>query len=433
MWRGPARAIALVLVGLLAALSPSSTPPAHAEEPDVVVFWAEGCPYCEVELAFLDELSTEFPNLTVARYEVKHDESNRRLFVETMAALGLEATGVPTTVMGARVWVGFDAERAEDIHRAVAALSRDDVEATTELVDRSIIEVPLIGPIDVASHSLLASTAIIALVDGFNPCSLWVLSILLALVLNTRSRRRVLMVGLTFLAVTATLYGVYIVGFYSVLSYIGYVDWIRIGVAVLALAFGLLNVKDYFAFRRGPSLTIADEKKPEIYRRMRALAVPDRPLVSVLGGTALLAVGVSLIETPCTAGFPVLWADLMAQSGVGSAGAGLLFGVYMLVFLVDELLVLAAAVIAMRVTKVTERHGRLLKLVGGMVMLTLAGVLVVAPELMESVAGAVTVFIVAALLTVLVLVVDRVLGLSAMLAAKTAQPRTTQRHMSDRF
>jgi hypothetical protein len=136
------------------------------------------------------------------------------------------------------------------------------------------------------------------------------------------------------------------------------------------------------------------------------VAQPDRPLLPVLAGTAALAIGVSLIETPCTAGFPVLWADLLTERGVTAAGAVALFAVYMIVFLIDELLVFGSAVVAMRVTKVTERHGRVLKLVGGSVMIVLAAVLLFAPELMESVTGALAVFFGAIAMAALVVAIE---------------------------
>lgn len=395
-------ALALILLAAVPTV-------ARAEEPpDIVVFWSQGCPYCEAELAFLAEVAPDHPDITIALYEVKYDAANRDLFAATMAALGREIEGVPTTIIGGYVIVGFNEQRAAIILGLIEAIEASQPPPVVE--ERGeIVDIPFVGEVDMGSRSLLTATALIALVDGFNPCSLWVLSLLLAIVLNSGSRRRVLAVGIVFLTITALMYGIYIAGMYSVLSYIAFVDWIRIGVALVAATFGVLNVKEYFAFGAGPSLTIAERHKPSIYRRIRSVGDPDRSLLPVLGGTALLAVGVSLVETPCTAGFPVLWADLLARNEVGFAAAAVLFGVYMLVFLADELLVLVGAVVAMRVTKITETHGRVLKLVGGMVMLALAAVLIAAPELMESVSGALTVFVVAAMLTAAVLAFDRLL------------------------
>ncbi len=391
-----------------------ATPSALVDGDALTLFWGDGCPHCERERAFLEDLIKEFPSLDIVEYEVWHDEDNRTLFEATVRAQGEDFRGsVPTTLFGGRMWVGYNEGIGTEIRSVVAAAmaaggdASDGSDDAPDAEPDDVVDVPLVGDVAVGTDSLLVSTLAIGFVDGFNPCSLWVLSMLLALVLHTRSRRRVLAVGVVFLVVTTAMYGLYIAGAYKVLDYVSYVTWIRIAVALLALTFGLINLKDFIWFGRGPSLMIAETKKAGLLAKMRRAADADRPLPEVLGGTAALAVGVSLIETPCTAGFPILWADLVAESGVEFGVAAALFAVYMAVFLIDELAVLGAAVVAMRVTKLQERHGRVLKLVGGMVMVTLAGVLMLAPHLMESVGGAIVVFAAAASLSLGVLAIDR--------------------------
>lgn len=309
---------------------------------------------------------------------------------------------MPTTIYRGHVFVGFSDGVGEQLRELAAA----EHSSGPTLEPDASVEVPFVGVVDVGHQPLILSTLLIGFVDGFNPCSLWVLSILLALVLRTGSRRRVLAVGATFLIITAMLYGLYIVGLYGVLSFVAYSSWVRLGMAVVALTFGIVNLRDYFG-GRGFSLAIPEDKKPGLYQRMRSVARIDNSLPSALLGTTVLAVGVSIIETPCTAGYPLLWANLLAGQGVGLATAALLFGLYMLVFLADEFLVFGFAVVAMRVTKLDERHGRALKLVSGAVMVTLAAVLVFAPNTMETVGGALGVFVGAGLLGVVLAGVER--------------------------
>jgi hypothetical protein len=83
---------------------------------------------------------------------------------------------------------------------------------------------------------------------------------------------------------------------------------------------------------------------------------------------------------------------LVAERAIGAVGTALLFALYLSVFLLDELLLFGAVVVTMRATKLQERHGRELKLLSGTVMVTLTGVLVVQPALLESVEGALDVF-----------------------------------------
>jgi cytochrome c biogenesis protein CcdA/glutaredoxin len=395
-----------VVLALAIALGPGA---AVAESDDerpgrieLVIFYGEGCPYCARELAFLADLQVREPLLDVMAYEVWNDEQNRDLFRTTAASHGIEPQAVPTTFLGDSVWVGFDSTVQRQIEEAVAALAAGQ---TPSVEERSTVDVPFVGTVDVGGSSLVAATLLIGFVDGVNPCSLWVLSMLLALVLHSGSRTRIVIVGAVFLTVTSALYGLYMVGAYSALDYADDVSWIRFAVAVVAGTFGVLHLKEYVT-HRGPSLTIADERKPGLYRRMRGLARPERSLPAVLGGTVALAVGVSLAETPCTAGLPLLWTNMLSSRDVPASGAVALFVLYLLVFLLDELVIFGIAVVTLRSAKLQERHGKALQLASGMLMVALAVTMLFAPHLLESLSGTTIVFGIAALLVAAVLALD---------------------------
>ena len=396
------RALLVALLFLIGFASPAVA--ADTEEPVLTVFWGQGCPHCAAELEYLGELGGEYPELMIVTYEVRYDLENWELFVETMARFGLEARAVPTTILGDRIWQGFNDTVAAQIRSAVEAELSPDEKSPDP--GEGTIELPIVGEVQSGDVPLVMSTALIALVDGINPCSLWVLSILLALVLRTGSRRRVLAVGGTFLLVTALLYGLYIAGMYGLLVFMAGEAWVRVSMALVAFGFGIVSFKEYFRFGSGVSLGIAESQKPKLYRRMRSISIDARSLPIALAGTGVLALGVSVLETPCTAGYPLLWANLLAEQQVGPAGAIPLFLVYMSIFLLDELVVFGAAVVAMRATKLEERAGRLLRLVGGAVMIVLAATLIFAPEAMTSVAGSLAVFGVAIVIVLGVLAVE---------------------------
>lgn len=381
--------LVVVLLGLSGSAAPALAADPAPDEVELVLFWGDGCPHCEAERAWLAEAGEDYPALRVTEHEVWYDEQNRALFAETAADLGFEPSGVPTTVIGERYWVGWSPTVQAEIEDLLESAGAAGPPATKG--DTSTVDVPLVGDVTVGADSLVLSTVVIGFVDGVNPCSLWVVSVLLAIVVRTGSRRRVFAIGTTFLAVTAGMYALYMAGIYSAMGVVGHLGAVQALVAVVAGVFGVVSVKDYFAFKKGISFTVPDSSKPGIYRRMRAVAGEER-LWPALGATAVLAVGVSLLETPCTAGFPVLWTGLLAESGVGTAEAAMLFVLYMVPFLVDELLVFGVAVVSMRAMKMQERHGRLLKLVAGTMLLALAGVVLVRPETMSDPWAALAVF-----------------------------------------
>jgi hypothetical protein len=294
----------------------------------------------------------------------------------------------------------------------VAAAQNNSPEAaqsdTSELQQESL-ELPLIGEISTEDTPLVALTAMIALVDGFNPCSLWVLTFLLGLVVHSGSRKKTAAVGLTFLTVTSIGYGAFVYGLINVFSYVSHLMWIKVAVAAVALVFGAVNVKDFFYWNRGLSFTIPDRFKPKIARELSETVRKDS-LAMTLFGTAVIAAGIVLVELPCTAGFPLIYSNILAERGVQTGFALVLLGLYMLIYLLDELAVFLGITYTMEKTRFEEKHGRYLKLLGGMIMIALAATLLIKPELMETLSGTIYVFGSALLLSGVIAYVYRKMG-----------------------
>lgn len=406
-------AMALLLAVAPRALAePTATPPAVATaqtagETEVLwYFWRDHCPFCREAAAWLDRLESEQPWLVVERVEVVQDPAGRARFAGMMKERGETPRAVPTFILGDDVWVGFSPTIAETLEARLAAAGAAGIEAEDT---RWRLDLGPLGRIDLAGQSMLFATLLIAFVDGFNPCSIWVLSVLLAMILGTGSRARIAAVGATFLLVTAGLYGLFITGLFAALSVARHLAGIQLAVALFALAFGAVNIKDYFALHRGLSFSIPERFKPRIYRGSRAVR-RERPLPVTLLVTAVLAGGVALVELPCTAGFPVIWTSLLAEAGVeGAAFAGLL-AVYLLVYLMIEVAILTVAIVTLRIGRLQETHGRTLKLIGGMVMLALGLVMLVAPALMESLTGSLAVVGTALVGALIVMTVNRLRG-----------------------
>lgn len=423
---------------------------ASAQETDINIyfFWGDGCPHCAAAHPVLEGLAEENPRVGFYEFEVYNHPENVDLFMAISEAFNMEPRGVPTIFIGDRYWVGY----SEEIRSEIEAYLNDCLEEVCpdiggEIVfgeqitaeptstetketptpsqtaesntptdedpqepqDGRTISLPLIGTVDLSSRSLLLSTLLISFVDGFNPCSIWVLSMLLAITLNTRSRKKVLIIGLVFIFVTGIIYAMFIGGLFTVFRIISFVGWIQVIVAVVALIFALVNIKDYFWYKEGVSFTISDDKKPGIYKKIRRVLNADESLWGLIGGTIVLAAGVSLVEFSCTAGFPMLWSNLLAAQDItGLAFLGFLL-VYMIVYQLDELGIFLVSVFTLRKTKLEEKHGRILKLMGGMLMLTLAFVMLIDPTIMNEITSSLWVFAFAFGLTALVLLVHRVI------------------------
>ena len=411
----------LVLILLLAPLSLAAE---DGERLNLYLFVGQGCPHCEAQLEFLHTLQQSHPTLHIELYEVTRSRTHHDRYIALAQAHGIEPGSVPTGFLGGKSWVGDgEAIRREIARQVVFCLQNGCPDAglaygegrlgnidLAQPSDRSrSLHLPRIGEVDLQAQSLLLSTVLIAFIDGFNPCSLWVLTILLALVIHSGSRWRIALIGGTFLATTGLIYGLFITSAFSIVGALHYMQWIYWLVALLALLFAVVNIKDYFWFQRGLSFTIDERHKPGIYRRIRALLGEGRNPLALVGLTIVMAAGIAIIELPCTAGFPVIWSGLLAQHEVSWLDFALLLSLYLFVYLLIELIILLVALTSLRIGRFEERHGRLLKLIGGMIMLALALVLVIDPQRMSDPTAAFGVFALALLASAVVLVLHRVL------------------------
>jgi hypothetical protein len=185
--------------------------------------------------------------------------------------------------------------------------------------------------------------------------------------------------------------------------------WIQVLVALIALFFAVVNIKDYFWYKKGISFTISDNKKSGIFKRIRAVMDASQSFWGLAGATAVLAAGVSVVEFSCTAGFPVVWTNLLNAQGINRAAFVLLLLLYMLIYQLDEMVIFTSAVISLKSNRLEEKHGRVLKLIGGMLMLTLSIVMLVNPALMNNLGSSLIIFGIAFLATFLILFLHRVI------------------------
>lgn len=305
--------------------------------------------------------------------------------------------------------VAYASENSIQPEEPVEAPVEEPAAAAETISQENEINLPIFGKMRLENQSLLASTLLISFVDGFNPCSLWALSMLLALTIHTGSRRKVLVVGLVFILVTAFIYALFISGLFSVIKVLSFTLWIQVVVALVAAFFALVNIKDYFWFKQGLSFTISDKQRPGLIQRLRRMLDASQSTWGLVGATIVVAAGVSLVEFSCTAGFPVMWSNLLNSQGVTVAGFIGLLLIYILIYQLDEIAIFLAAVTTLRASRLEDKHGRILKLVSGVLLLTLAVVMLINPALMNKLGTSLVIFGIAFGVSGLILLIHRVL------------------------
>lgn len=242
-----------------------------------------------------------------------------------------------------------------------------------------VVTLPMIGDIRWRDWGMPAFTITVGLIDGFNPCAMWVLLFLLSLLVNLRDRWKILAVAGTFVFISGLAYFAFMSAWLSVAKLVILLRPAQLILGVLGLVVGLIHIKDFFAFKQGVSLSIPESAMPGLYNRMRNVVMAET-LWGAIAGASVLAVLVNIIELLCTAGLPAMYTGILTMQKYPAWLNFLYLLLYIVAYMFDDSIMVAIAVVTLGKHKLQERGGRILKLLGGAVIAGLGVVMIFKPN-----------------------------------------------------
>jgi glutaredoxin len=254
-----------------------------------------------------------------------------------------------------------------------------DAATADEAVVPEEIELPLFGRLNARRLGLPLFTITVGLVDGFNPCAMWVLLFLLSVLVNLHSRWKILAVAGTFVVISAVAYFAFMAAWFSVFQFIGMLRSVQVALACLAILIGSVHIKDFFALHKGITFSIPESAKPGIYERVRRIVTAEN-LVGAVFAAAVLAVLVNFVELLCTAGLPALYTQILSARNFPAWKNYAYLLLYNAAYMFDDILMVSLVVITLEKRKLRETQGRWLKLLSGVAILGLGVVILIRPD-----------------------------------------------------
>ncbi len=363
-------------------------------------FWSPTCPHCKRARQYIEPLPQYHAWITLHSFDVVSNFQNAKLYQQMAASLGEQARSVPAFFICETLYVGWDNEEGMGQTLLNAAQQCRDNAATVLEQASNEIAVPLLGKVNAEHYSLPLFTLIIAGMDAFNPCAFFVLLFLLSLLVNARSRARMLLVGGCFVVVSGLVYFIFMAAWLNLFLVVGTLPWITLVAGVVVTIIGLFGVKDFIYQLKGPSLSISDSAKPKLFTRMRGL-LSTQNLPTLLLGTITLALVANSYELLCTAGFPMVYTRTLTLHNLSDSAYYLYLVFYNIVYVVPLMVIVILFTVTLGARKLTLNEGRLLKLLSGSMMLGLGLVLIIRPERLSNVTTGIALLVFAAFVTLL--------------------------------
>ena len=372
---------------------------------NIYLFHSYTCKHCKAEIKLLDELEKEYDNIKVYKYEVNENE-NGELLKNISEIMGSKVTGTPYTIIGNKVFSGYDYENSKGRFKGAIEyyskygyedkvgeyissipLPSYEVKDTDPDVDEYIsnyisykVKLPLIGEVKLKNLTLPLITVVIGLADGFNPCAMWVLLFLISMLIGMKDKKRMWILGSTFLLISALIYLIFMMSWLNLANLLISVVWVRVIIAVVSLVGGFINLRGYIKHRKVSGCDVVDDKKRNrIITRIKKFTTEKNFWLAILG-VIVLAISVNVVELACSAGLPVMFIEILSLNNLTAIEEIIYIVLYMLFFLLDDFVVFVIAMTTLSLTGVSSKYGNLSKLIGGILMLFIGLLLMFKPE-----------------------------------------------------
>lgn len=395
------------------------------DEITLYLFHGDGCPHCAAEQDYLEEIQEKYPELEIIKYEVWYNYENAELLEKVEEKFKIKRSGVPTTVIGNTVISGYNESLSGKIERAIKYYMENDYEdvivkikadmyvedkkdedvkgqekenVNDKIKDENYIvdefskqekksdesmtvDVPIFGKLNLKNVGLTTAAVVIGLIDGFNPCAMWILLFLISVLIGMKNRKRMWALGLTFLITSALVYMVIMLSWISIAVKITTVVLIRNIIAIIALIGAFVNIMSFIKSSDSGCEVVDDKKRKKIFSRIKEFT-SEKSFILALLGIMGLAVSVNLVELACSAGLPLVFSELLALNDISSFMKFMYTLLYIIFFLLDDLIVFFIAMFTMKATGISTKYGKISHLIGGIIMLLIGVLLLVKPDLL---------------------------------------------------
>lgn len=363
---------------------------------NIYLFYGDGCPHCAEEEEWFKTYLEKNKNIKIHRYEVWYDKDNQEKYSKVHEILNDKSSGIPYLVIGESVISGFDKDLTpERIRNAVeyyrnvnykdkvgiylGVVSESETGQDETKYEDTKVKIPLLGTKEAKDVSIGLSAILIGVVDGFNPCAMWILLFLISMLLGMKNKKRMWILGITFLVSSALVYFLFLLSWLNLSVFLNKVLYIRVAISFFAVLFGVLQVVNFFFKKDDGCEVVGNKNRKRIIKSIQKI-IKEKSFILAILGIILLAASVNIIELLCSLGLPVMFTQILAINEVSKVGQILYSLLYVLFFMIDDVIIFIIAMKTLEIKAISNKYGKYSHLIGGLIMIIIGVLMVYKPE-----------------------------------------------------
>ncbi len=344
------------------------------EKVNIYLFYSKICPHCQKEEKYFETLKEKYQDkINIYTYEVTENKTNNEIMKSLKKELKENSQGVPFTIIGSKTFLGYDESLNERIENTIESYLDENTKTDNTYT------IPILGKIEAKNASIILIAIILGFIDGFNPCAMWILLLLINMCISIKDKKKMLIVCLTFIITSGIIYFLSMLGIGFILD-LTTISYIRNIIAILAIILGIYNLYTYLKTRKQTGChVVKKEKRKTIITKINNI-LNNKNTLLMFGGTIILATSASLVEMACSLGFPTIFLELLSINNIHSFLKVTYLLIYILFYLIDDIIVLFLSIKAFETKGISTKYNKYVHLIGGLIMILMGVLLIFKPE-----------------------------------------------------
>lgn len=370
-----------------------------AKEVTINLFYSSSCPHCKAEKEFLNTINDD--EVKIEMYEVSSNKENSDLLDLVKESLDCSNNYVPYTVIGDIGLTGYsDNIRSQILHFIEKYKKEDYIDVVSKVKEngKSInlnktkeekeeqynqVTIPLLGEVDTKKVSLPLIAIIIGFVDGFNPCAMWILIFLISMLIGMNNKKRMITLGLTFLTTSALVYMGIMLSWLEILKRIINESYMQYLIGIVAIGAAIWNLYSYYKSTKKETgcEVVNNNSRKKIINKIKKFT-SEKSLILSLLGVITLAISVNFIEFACSAGWPIIFTNILEINNLTGIQSFIYILLYIIFFLIDDIIVFTIAMATLNIKGISNKYSKYSHLIGGILMLIIGILMIFAPNIL---------------------------------------------------
>jgi len=376
--------ISLIILGIVIGFTSQGTS-STGEGYEVHFFSVTGCPHCADQRAFNERLANTYPLIQILEHDAATPQGRALLDQMLEEREIVYEPGFPITIFGNQVFGDWESEETSGraIEEALQqCLAGNCPPPTGKEPGEDGIVLPIIGKLVLSEYSLPVLAVILGIVDGFNPCALWVLLYLISLVMTLRDRRRIWLIVGSFVLASGVLYFLFMTAWLNDFLFIGYIRPVTVIIGLVALGGGILQIRELIKTKGEIVCEVTTEESREKTMAKMQKIVSSPITLGTIVGIIALAFAVNAIEFVCSAAVPAVFTQVLSLAGLSTFQYYGYILLYVFFFMLNNLVIFGAAAFALT-SNLGVRYAKYARPIGAAILIILGALLLFAPDLLR--------------------------------------------------